>query len=221
MTPTFSICHATARTNPAGWQTSHDAWLANADHPDKVEYTLAIHHDDWQRSQKNSFGNELVTYTGARTSVHGWNVAAASSHGQILILNADDFFPPPSWDSLLCAVMPRTPSAGFVIHVSTDAPNVAEDRKLMTLGIISRPLCQRWGYALYPAYESMYSDNDMTEHAYQDGLVIQAFDLVFEHRHPAFGKAPNDGIYRKQNRPEAYDLGRKILEQRRKDRFAK
>lgn len=238
-TPVFSICHATARTT--GWMASRQCWLENADDIQQVEYVLSVHVEDFDR---DFLQVPLVVYGGKRDSVTGWNHAASISTGQILILNADDFFPPPHWDSLLLDRItgdapPECPICGkaklskvcngcgfesekeFAIHVSTGNPDTLWDRRLMALGIISRPLYKKWGYALYPEYESMDSDVDMTEHAYQDGLVIEAFDLVFEHRHPAFGKAEMDEVYRKQNRPEAYALGHKVLERRRTCRFAK
>jgi len=241
MTPVFSILHATARTKPDGWSASRNAWMLNADEPDKVEYILSVHVDDITGLPDDLPAPEkmdLVSYFGARNSVRGWNVAATQSTGQILILNADDFFPPAHWDSLLWGCVSRRypggliPATGldnwklpedwaFAIHVSTGTPDVDWDRRLMALGIISRPLYQRWGYALYPDYESMESDVDMLEHALADGVVIPAYDLVFEHRHVSLGKSPDDEVYRKQNRPEAYKLGKEVIARRRLDGFSK
>jgi len=222
--PAFSICHATARTNPDGWSASRNAWLLNADNPGAVEYILSVHDTDAVDKEMLSFGNNrLCIYDGARNSVHGWNVAADASTGHIIILNADDFFPPEHWDSKLlmrCATL-TYPEHEFAMHVSTGTPDVDWDRRLMALGIISRPLYKRWGYALYPEYESMESDVDMLEHAIHDGVLIQAYDLVFEHRHVSLGKSPDDEVYRWQNRPEAYALGREVIARRRLDGFSK
>ncbi len=236
MTPTFSICHATARTSPDGWSASRNAWMLNADDPAQVEYILSVHVDDVQGLPEGELpaGFSLLSYDGLRNSVHGWNVAAEYSEGHILILNADDFFPPEHWDSLLLSKLPQDDPEDdpeynqeialadeFAIHVSTGTPDVDWDGRLMALGIISRSLYQRWGYALYPEYESMESDVDMLEHALVDGVVIPAFDLVFEHRHVSLGKSPDDEVYRKQNRPEAYKLGKEIIARRRLDNFQK
>ncbi len=233
MTPTFSICHATARTKPDGWSASRNAWMLNADDPARVEYILSVHRDDAVSEMETRRRCYALIYDGPRNSVYGWNAAAAISTGHILILNADDFFPPEHWDSLLWLQLgKRYPPQilsdhkipddwEFAIHVSTGTPDVDWDRRLMALGIISRPLYQRWGYALYPEYESMESDVDMLEHALVDGVVIQAYDLVFEHRHVSLGKSPDDAVYRKQNRPEAYKLGKEIIARRRLDNFQK
>ena len=223
--PTFSICHATARS--LGWQDSWRSWFNDCDDRSCLEYVLSV--DD-------RFGFDstvdlapltkvvhLPTYM-RMCSVDNWNNAVASSHGDVIVLNADDFFPPQHWDSLLRRAIKeagKTAKDIFAVHTSTGNPDLDWDRRLMALGIISRSLYERWGYALYPEYESMDSDVDMTEHAYQDRLVIEAFDLTFEHRHPAFGKAPNDAVYSWQNRPEAYRMGREILERRRSSRFSR
>jgi len=232
-TPIFSICHATARTKPDGWSASKDAWLANADEPLKVEYVLSVHRDDdsatfadeaWAALYPRGKLGKVNIYGDPRNSVHGWNEAAEMATGEILILNADDFFPPPHWDSDLMIKLNdsgKTLEDEFAIHVLSGNPEVEWDKQHMALGIISRALYLRWGYALYPGYESVYSDNDMCEHANVDGCVIQAFDLTFEHRHYTFGKSVEDAVYCHQNRPEAYALGKALLEQRRQDRFSK
>src|SRR5215467_968327 len=120
-TPAFSICHATARTRPLdGWSASRNAWLLNADEPGKVEYILSVHTDDDVNKEMLSFGNNrLCIYDGARNSVHGWNVAAEASTGHIIILNADDFFPPEHWDTRLWSVLRGVYDAECAIHVST------------------------------------------------------------------------------------------------------
>ena len=81
----------------------------------------------------------------------------------------------------------------------------------------------------YHEYESMCADNDFCEHARQDGVVIDARHLFFEHRHPLYGADGNwrpadpatwDEAYKAQNSERALDLGLKILERRRAAKFA-
>jgi hypothetical protein len=171
----------------------------------------------------NGLRPRIAIYATRRCSVDNWNYAAACSVGDIIILNADDFFPPPLWDIELLNGLQKAGKSikdEFVIHVGTGNPDQAWENRLIPLAIMSRPVYERWGgYALYPAYESVVSDDDFTEHAYQDGLVIEMRHLVFEHRHPCFGKAQYDDVYRHQNRPEALQLGQMLLQQRRNRRF--
>jgi hypothetical protein len=212
-TPSFSICHATARF--PGWEASYSEWFANADKPNDIEYIVGVHALDFDKIRDGEGRWRCISQANRYCSVDNWNVAADASTGRIIILNSDDFFPPKHWDTELLKVVPDL-EAEFVIHVSTGSPN---DDHFMTIQMMSRTLYARWGYALYPAYESVYCDNDFTEHARQDRVVIAARHLTFEHRHPAFGKAPMDDVYRHENRPQANAIGNSLLDWRRKTRF--
>jgi hypothetical protein len=216
MTPMFSICHTTAR--PDRWVESSNAWLLQAyDHRvDALEYVLCTD-DRWG----TCFVPDDIVHVKnhlRQCSVDGWNIAAKASTGNVLILNADDFFPSEDWDLELRRVIDgHNPlKEDLVIHVSTGNPR---DKDLISLGILSRARYERLGYALHPSYESVYSDDEFTEHAYRDGCVIDARHLVFEHRHPGMGKAADDAVYQWQNRREAYESGKANLERRRKEGF--
>ena len=65
----------------------------------------------------------------------------------------------------------------------------------------------------------MYADNDFTEHARHDGVVIDARHLVFEHRHPTVTGAKMDIQYMHENQLHSYQVGEKILKRRRKEGF--
>jgi hypothetical protein len=51
------------------------------------------------------------------------------------------------------------------------------------------------------------SDNDFTDRAYADGVVIDAKEIVIEHMHPAFGLAEVDATYARSNDPAIYAAG--------------
>lgn len=212
-TPYFSILHPTARVTTSGWKAARSAWLDLAAHPEQVEYILAVHYSDYVQS----LPGPLVLTGDPRTAIHGYNDAAADSTGRILITGADDFFPPPEWDLRLLDVIyqPWVP-AEFVIHVSTGS---TRDANLISHPILSRALYNQWGYFFWPEYESVYADDDLTEHAQLGGLVIDARGLQFDHRHPALGKGVDDDVYRLRNRPEAYTQGKQVLVRRRLEGF--
>jgi hypothetical protein len=221
---THSICHTTAR--PKGWQESHKAWIAA--HTGKgiagagwsdLEYILCMDRR-WGFTLKDATAArkldiKVVWNTGRKCMVDGYSYAAAASTGAVLILNSDDMFPCDRWDEALfdpyCSAGKRL---DYVFQVSSDTH--ADERGLMVLQILSRGRYERLGYALYPEYESMYADDDFSEHARQDGAVIGARHLVFPHRHRG---VESDEVYRHQNRPESYALGEKILARRRAEGF--
>lgn len=217
--PVFSICHTSAR--PSEWRKAYHAWISSAKHPELVEYILICDPRAGFEGTPHLRPQDKVGWDTdpSQCFVGGANLACAASTGKVIIINADDIFPPEHWDEKLLEVIPNL-DADFVVQTASGTP--ADERGLMVLAIQSRTRYQKHGYGLYPGYESMYSDDDFTEHARADGVVIEARHLLFEHRHPFFTKeAPIDAVYQRQNRDEAYTKGRAVLEQRRLQNFGK
>jgi hypothetical protein len=233
MTPTFSLCHTSAR--PKHWKGSYDAWIARSANPELVEYVLCVDArwgftEDIPELAEFAIGerNVLVWNQGAKSCCSGWNTAAAASTGKILILNADDMRPPQDWDESLRKVVvnefgidPAKSNVAceeeFVIHVSVGGQ--ADERGLIILQILSRGRYKRLGYALYPLYDGMYSDNEFQEHAKLDGCYIDARHLRWTHYHPFNGVGKMDEVYRHQNRPESYEAGLALFEKRKAEGF--
>ena len=217
--PKISLCHATARF--PSWRIAANDWLRKADHPENVEYILAIHEADRREVHQvelPAFAQASILLNSARScSVDNWNAAAREATGQILINVADDWFPCEHWDTKLLEMLPD-PNAGAAIDVDTGSHH-----NLIPFSIITRPYLERlktqYGYDgfFFPEYTSMYSDEEFTWLARRDGVVIPAWQLYFEHRHPVHGKAEMDDVYRKQNAPEHYAEGKKLMDRRLKE----
>lgn len=183
--------------------------------------------------------DRVVWNTSRRCYVDGVNTAAKASTGRILIVNADDQYPCEGWDAELLKVLGKADGLpmlnhdgvyqeDFVVEVSTGTPQEHE-RGILVMPILSRVRYERLGYVFYPEYESMYADNEFCEHARQDGVIIDARHLMFPHRHFAFDgygwldpESKLEGIdeaYKAQNRPEAFELGKALIQSRRAERF--
>lgn len=209
--PVFSILHPTARL-PEGWKAAHDCAISNADAPELAEYTLIVDSRDPQPPATSSM-RVLSVKSNTPNVVFSCNRGAVHSNGSILINAQDDVFFPPHWDTELLKVIPDL-DAEFVLHVSSGSDRDAE---LMIPQIMSRKRYERYGYFFYPEYASVFGDDELTEHAYHDGVVIQARHLMFEHRHPVFNKGEWDEVYERENAPDLYESGRAILHRRRKE----
>ena len=155
------------------------------------------------------------------------SIAARNATGRVLLVVADDQFPCEQWDQVLSHKLPG--ETEYVARVNTGTP-AEVDRNITVMPIVSRARYERLGYLLYPGYESMSSDNDLSEHAQQDGCFIDLQTPVFPHRHKWFEAAGRgqrfedwfptaDMAYQMQNRPEAYELGAKMLAERRANGF--
>ena len=177
---TFSILHTSAR--PEKWREVYDAWIAAADHHEDVEYVLC-YDERWGfvRSELESWAyyiesrcilqNRLVENTHRKCYVDGVNLAAKHATGDILIVNADDQYPCPHWDTVLSqSILAQTIDPAYA-HCVVWAPTGTPDefnRRMMPMPILSRRRYLDLGYVFYPAYESMYADNDFCEQALHD-----------------------------------------------------
>ena len=236
----LSILHTSARPND--WRKAYEAWIAAAAHPENVEYVLCVD-KRWGftptsmahfalQSRKSSAGQDLdilcwnsfpYRHSGY---VSGVNETARHSTGDMLVVIADDLFPCPNRDEKIIRttrwLSPIYFGYEWVIWISTNTPTEFE-RNIMVAPILSRSRYERVGYVLYPKYESMYSDNDFAEHAQMDQeeerCVIIRGHFSFDHRHPFFDPEQMDDVYRAQNDPRQYELGKRMLEARRVAKF--
>lgn len=224
--PLFSVVHTTARHN---WRETYTRWMRACDNPAEVEYVVCLDSrwgfidvpDPNGTVQPDGSVLKVVYNTGRKCMVDGYTSALPYTTGGLLILNSDDMHPVEQWDFELADVSaghdPRTED--FVIQVSSGT--AADARGLMVLQILSRARYFRLGYALYPGYESMFADDDFSEHARADGVVCDARTLVFRHIHPEVneGRTGLDDVYRHQNRQAAYALGSALIQIRRAINF--
>lgn len=214
MGPVISIIHPTARI-PDGWKAAWRSWTERCSDPGRIEYILSVDAEDVVKlggiqdygGHPNLQPRVVVNYK-RKCSVDAANAAAAQAKGKIFMFAQDDFFPPDHWDDLILEAIGDRLDSDFVLHCSTGA--VRDDGLIYALNM-SAARYQRLGYMFYPGYISVYSDDDLTKHAYHDGVVIQARGIMFQHNHPYLGGGDADEVYQWQNKPEAYAIGAEIL----------
>jgi len=235
--PLFSILHPSVR--PRQWRRIRENWIGNAARPDLIEYLLCFHEaqqaDFFPVPSNPQFpaafqvcinrkGNH-PTLNGRSSLVDNVNLLADHSHGAVLIVTADDQEAPPRWDEELGATIlahESTPAMGdpeapaYVVQVSTATPNDTHRPELMTLQILSRERWKRFGYVFHPSYSGMYADQEFSELAYRDRVVIDARELVFPHHHPKFDPAvPTDEWYKAANSTDEYARGGRLYHVRK------
>lgn len=230
----FSLLHPSAR--PDKWREIYDQWLATADEPSQIQYIL-VGDQRWGFDKYNpglslrDQDHYLNLFPNRRCYVEAVNLAARYSHASTLIVIADDQHPCQGWDTAINRVIKdlynremdatfATPPPEYVIRINTGTPDEVK-RNITVMPVVSRNRYQRLGYIFYPGYESMYADNDLSEHAQLDGVMVEAGDMLpeFPHRHPFFTDAQMDEQYAAQNRKEAYLTGMNLLNVRRATGF--
>ena len=84
---------------------------------------------------------------------------------------------------------------------------------LITVSVLGRKYYDRFGYIYHPDYKSLYCDDEQTQVAMMLGKHQYVDKNIFEHRHPAWGKAEMDAQY---VRTQAFDAEDKKTFFRRK-----
>jgi hypothetical protein len=211
--PLFSLCHPTLRF-PEGWRKACQEWFDLADNPEDCEYILCTEQTvELQRSSVPWKHFKKVSNHGRNTAVSAWNTSAEVSIGKFIITVADDFSPCPHWDTELLKVIPNLDEQ-WVVEVATGG-----DDSILTHQMLTRAYYQRYGRLFYPEYWGMFADNDFTDVARRDGVVINARQLMFQHHHPLYGTGQWDKTYNWQNRTASYEHGRQIYDWRKAHNF--
>ena len=176
-------------------------WFNRAKNPDAIEHIFGLDGDD-PHGALLAVHNHVVT-NGSAGSVAAWNAAAQKAQGEILIQLSDDWNPPMHWDQIIIDAIGDT-SESKVLAISdghrTDS--------LLCMAILTHKRYQQQGFMFHPEFFSVYSDDYFTKKAYDEGVVIEARDIVFEHLHPIFGKGEMDAIYARSNEDYRYIMGK-------------
>lgn len=193
--PLISVLHPTAR--PRNWEAAYQTWAKNCDDPSRVEYVLVPEWNLDLSQHQTLFENTVVEQNHGRPSlVDGFNQAAQLSHGAILVVGADDVFAAPHWDTEILKVLGDKLDQEVVLHI--DNPGV------MTQPILTRPYYERYGYLYWHEYFGWYADEEFTDVARQDGVVITDFKnrSIFHHDHQVLDPrgtiaAPVEDVYKR------------------------
>lgn len=207
--PRVSLLHAT-RGRPLQARACRQKWLEAAAKPERVEHILAIDADDLDSfKQLADLSPRLVERAGGGC-VAAWNLAASASTGDVLIQLSDDWSPVPNWDEEFVKRL-RDVSQPGVLRVSDG--HRSDD--LLCMAICTRSWMKLQGELLHGGYVSLYSDDEFSFRAYQQGVVIDARDLVLMHHHPNYDSSiPLDETYSLQNSLERKQRGHDIFVQR-------
>jgi hypothetical protein len=200
----ISLLHATrGRFQQAA--AARRKWMEKAANQDAIEHIFALDADDAESLQYLTLWRNVVVAPGSGP-VRAWNAAAQACNGRVLIQLSDDWEPPMGWDQIILGRIGDT-SKSAVLQVSDG--HRTDD--LLCMAILTRARYIEQGYLFHPDFFSMYSDDWFSECARRDGVVIDARDVVFEHLHPAFGKAEMDATYARSNAAERYAHGQVLL----------
>jgi hypothetical protein len=208
--PTISLLHATYHRVPGPLEVK-SCWLERADRPDLIEYIFAMDEDD-SGAVKQTAGHPRVLGPPSEsvTAVRNWNAAAAMATGDLLMVIADDLFPPEHWDTELVRIVGRLDPTQtcFAVKV-TDGPEAGD--VLLRHPVISRAFYADLGL-FSNSYHGVFCDNDLTMRAFWRAVILDGRSLVLEHRHPSLSKASPSESHSRINATREYEYGGKIFQ---------
>lgn len=205
----FSLLHAT-RGRPQKMFKARELWFSRADHPELIEHIFSVDEDDSEVLKLMGRFTSSINYAGGGC-VTAWNSAAQIASGHIFIQLSDDWNPPRGWDSILLDKFGERINSEAVIRISDGIDRgQGEITDCICMAILTRERWQAQGFLFFPGFKSVYSDNDFTDAAELDGVIIDAKDVIFEHLHPINGKSQIDKTYQEQNAPQRYDIGKRL-----------
>lgn len=207
MRPTISLLHATYRRHPGPVEVKQ-AWLERADDAASVEYIFAMDDDD-EATLLDTQGHQRVVGPGCGgvvTSVRNWNAAAAMATGDLLMVVADDLFPPQGWDSALRSLIGAIDPLRVPLAVKlTDSGDRGD--LLLRHPVVTRAFYDRWGL-FSDAYRGVYCDNDITTRAYWRAVILDGRMLALDHRHPSvLSGVESSESFVSVNREAEYEYG--------------
>lgn len=207
---TISIVHATWHRARSPVEV-REVWLTKAEHPELIEYVFAVDADDELSLVWTTGCQRVVSPADPRsTTVRNWNAAAKLTSGELLVVVADDLFPPMHWDKHLRRIVQGlSPSRqAFAIKV-TDSPSHRDT--LMRHPVISRALFERNGL-FDPRFRGVYCDDDITLTCFWRYAILDGRELVLDHRHPALDESITQSASQtRQNQTEEYRHGAAVL----------
>ena len=202
--PKISVIHATKGRPQIAWQRRWQ-WLCSAEKPLEIEWLFMVDADEKQ---------DYTPHQGIRCNpggiVNAWNAGAKLAKGDIIIQMSDDWSPPRHWDTLISTAIGDS-KAEKVLAVSDGL----RTDKLLCMAILTKDRLKKQGHMFHPDYQEsdgIYGDNEFTDLAYLDQVVIEARHIQFKHENPMFTGGNPDEQLKNHNKPEFYEKGKAIYE---------
>lgn len=194
---------------------AHDHWMGLADDPKSIEYAISLDtSDNTVEDYKRTFKDvdvKILIYPN-RSIVDAVNNGAKWASGDIFVVVSDDFESFQGWDT---AIIERLDiNRAELLHTFDTIQN-----NVCTLPILTKKYFELFGHIYHPHYISMFADDDLTECAKLVNGYIEAFDLVFAHNHWVNGKNPKDKTYDRENSKTAWEVGKRMFQQRKARKF--
>ena len=185
--------------------------------PYHVLFTLDFDDDSMTRVIPQLTGEDTTVVIGkSKNKIHAINRDIHLINDWDVLVNTSDdmYFIKDGWDEVVLRDIETSRKHVFLYPDGNRAD-------LVTMAIFTRGWFESNGKVIYhPEYHSVYCDNDMTDKAAFMGQLFISEEQLFEHRHPAYGKAEMDAQYAQTESRWVYEHDRNVYERRKANNFA-
>lgn len=217
-----SLLHPT-RGRPKMAFDIFNEWVGKAVNPKEIEYVMTLDDDDpslpsykeeLSRIDQDRVGRFVFHVGDTRTCVAALYKASQlmSDCTELIMGMTDDVGSMQNWDKLLFDIL--KPYDNFTEPKFIGVNDGIHAFGAMLYLIVNRAWYKRVGYVICPEYTGCHADDDMREMAKKLNSVIEAPQILFEHRHPCVGKGKWDATYARHNNPESVAKNLKIYNER-------
>lgn len=208
-----------SRGRPARARAAIDSIFATAAKPDRVVVNLLLDRDDELLSDYvfAAPSRTVIHIEERRMSAPGlYNVLATECcNSTLLVAGSDDvLFRTPGWDDEFERLSHVWPDGLFVGYAADAADRAMRDR--CEHFVTSAAWVKTVGYFMRREYEHFSADEHVGDIAQRVGRLVAVPQVVIEHCHKKYGKAPDDASYRAKRTADAGGLS---VSQRDRERF--
>lgn len=212
-----------SRERPLKFIQTLREWVILAENITDIHFLFSFDKDDDSmlsiRSEIEDMGiHATLVYGTSACKIHAINRDIEHvKHWDILLVVSDDMWPTQrGWDSSI--------RHAFATHFQDTDGCVwffdGKQKDICTLPLMGRKYYQRFGYVYNPEYTSVFADDEQTAVARRLGKLHYIDTPICLHRHPAnYSDVVPDGLHRKNETQEIWDMDRSIYISRKAQGF--
>jgi len=175
-----------------------------------IEYIFAIDEDDESMKGWKPPGNAKMVMGKSRGPVDGYNRALWAATGDVVAQAHDDLYPPQDWDKLIVEALGDL-SLPRVLRVDDGCDANPHKPWLLTVLNGSMTWFKKCGYFYWPKYPSVFCDDDISRKAEQEGSIIDAKHIKYNH---AWKQHGDDETYKRAYADANWQEGKEVFAER-------
>lgn len=165
---------------------------------EKIDISFVVKIDDDQKDlYKGILDDEFIRYGVSHSKVHAINRDLVVQDGDIVVnLSDDQVFTYKGYDEIIRMYCGPDDFLLFPESFADSQASKGKNDRIAIMSIMGVQYYKRFNYIYHPDYTSLWADNEATEVARRLGRLKEVDIPIFEHLHPAAGKAAYDAQYK-------------------------